>query len=170
MHRNSRLKKSNEMHLYADIYLLLNYSTRFGRPWRPSSGVHKTVIAACGTVHTIREAWSSLRYRSYYLGSLEQPLVQVILSGKLGTASGTGHTIWEAWSSLRYRSYYLRSLEQPLVQVILSGKLGAASGTGHTIWEAWSSLWYRSYYLGSLEQSLVQIILSEKQAFSSVTK
>ena len=53
MHRNSRLKKSNEMQQYADIYLLLNYSTCFGRPSCPSSGVHKTVVAASGTDHTI---------------------------------------------------------------------------------------------------------------------
>jgi len=38
---------------YADIYLLLNYCTCFGRPSRPSSGVHKTVVAASGTGHTI---------------------------------------------------------------------------------------------------------------------
>jgi len=31
------------MQQYADIYLLLNYSTCFWRPSRPSSGVHKTV-------------------------------------------------------------------------------------------------------------------------------
>jgi len=30
---------------YADVYLLLNYSTCFGYPSRPSSGVHKTVFA-----------------------------------------------------------------------------------------------------------------------------
>jgi len=48
-----RLKKSNEMQQYADIYLLLNYSTCFGRPSRPSSGVHKTVVSASGTDHTI---------------------------------------------------------------------------------------------------------------------
>ena len=53
VHRNSRLKKSNEMQLYAHIYLLLNYSTCFGRPSRPSSGVHETVVAASGTDHTI---------------------------------------------------------------------------------------------------------------------
>ena len=53
VHCNSRLKKSNEMQQYADIYLLLNYSTCFGRPARPSSGVHKTVVAASGTDHTI---------------------------------------------------------------------------------------------------------------------
>ena len=53
MHRNSRLKKSNKMQLYADIYLLLNYSTCFGRPSRLSSGVHKTVVAASGTEHTV---------------------------------------------------------------------------------------------------------------------
>jgi len=53
VHRNSRLKKSNEMQQYADIYLLLNYSTCFGRPSRPSSGVHKNVVATSGTDHTI---------------------------------------------------------------------------------------------------------------------
>jgi len=41
------------MQLYADIYLLLNFSTCFGRPSRPSSGVHKTVVAASGTDHTM---------------------------------------------------------------------------------------------------------------------
>ena len=48
-----RLKKSKEMQQYAGIYLLLNYSTCFGRPSRPSSGVHKPVIAASGTDHAI---------------------------------------------------------------------------------------------------------------------
>ena len=56
IHRNSRWKKSNEMQQYADIYLLLNYSTCFGRPSRPSSGVHKTVAAASGRDHSIWEA------------------------------------------------------------------------------------------------------------------
>jgi len=51
--KGSRLKKSNEMQQYADIYLLLNYSTYFGRPSRPSSGVHKTLVTASGTDHTI---------------------------------------------------------------------------------------------------------------------
>jgi len=41
------------MQQYADIYLLVNYSTCFGRPSRPSSGVHKTVVAASGTDHTV---------------------------------------------------------------------------------------------------------------------
>jgi len=52
VHRNSTLKKSNKKRLYAGIYLQLNYSTCFGRPSRPS-GVHKTVVAACGTDHTV---------------------------------------------------------------------------------------------------------------------
>jgi len=59
MHRNSRLKKSNEMQQYGDIYLLLNYSTCFGRPSR-QSGVHKTVVAASGTDHPL------IYTRSYY--------------------------------------------------------------------------------------------------------
>ena len=74
----SRLRKSNKMQQYADIYLRLNYSTCFGRPSRPSSGVHKTVVAAPGTDHTLWGAsflkrdhvWESLlpRYSklSYY--------------------------------------------------------------------------------------------------------
>jgi len=44
------------MQQYADIYLLLNYCTCFGRPSRPSSGVHKTVVAISGTDHTNCEA------------------------------------------------------------------------------------------------------------------
>ena len=48
-----RMKKSNEMQQYEDIYLLLNYSTYFGRPSHPSSEVHKTVVAASGKDHTI---------------------------------------------------------------------------------------------------------------------
>jgi len=59
VHLNSRLKKSNEMQQYADIYLLLNYSTCFGRSSRLSPGVHKTVFAASGTDHTIWEATCS---------------------------------------------------------------------------------------------------------------
>ena len=41
------------MQQYPHIYLLLNYSTYFGRPSRPSSGVHKTVVTTSGTDHTI---------------------------------------------------------------------------------------------------------------------
>ena len=59
-HRNSRLKKPNEMQQYADIYLLPNYSTCFGRPSRPSSGVHKTVVVASGTDHTM---WGASFFR-----------------------------------------------------------------------------------------------------------
>ena len=53
VHRNSRLKKFNEMQQYAGIYLPLNYSKCFGRPSRPSSGVHKTVVTVSGTHHTV---------------------------------------------------------------------------------------------------------------------
>jgi hypothetical protein len=47
--------KPNKMQQHADVYLLLNYSTYFGRPSRPSSGVHKTVFAVTGADHTIGE-------------------------------------------------------------------------------------------------------------------
>jgi len=43
------LKKSNKIQQCADIYLPLNYTTCFARPSRPSSGFHKTVVAASGT-------------------------------------------------------------------------------------------------------------------------
>ena len=57
--QKSRLKKFNEMQQYADIYLLLNYSTRLGRSSRPSSGVHKNVVAASGTDHTVKyKSWT----------------------------------------------------------------------------------------------------------------
>jgi len=39
------------MQQYAGIYLLQNYSTCFGCPSHPSSGVHKTVTVASGTGH-----------------------------------------------------------------------------------------------------------------------
>ena len=38
------------MQKYTAIYLLQNHSTCFGCPSHPSSGVHKTVTAASGTV------------------------------------------------------------------------------------------------------------------------
>jgi len=47
------LIRSNKMQQYAGIYLLKNYSTSFGCPSHPSSGVHKTVTEASGTGHTI---------------------------------------------------------------------------------------------------------------------
>jgi len=49
----ARLKKSNKIQQCADIYLLLNYPTYFGRPLRPSSGIRKTVVAVSGTDRTI---------------------------------------------------------------------------------------------------------------------
>jgi len=41
------------MQQYAGIYLLKNYSTCFGRPSHPSSGVHEVVTGASGTGHSI---------------------------------------------------------------------------------------------------------------------
>jgi len=69
-----RLKKSNEMQQYADIYLLLNYSKCFGRPSRPSSEGHKTVVATSGTDHSICEAHFFKRdqIRTPYLVTFEE--------------------------------------------------------------------------------------------------
>ena len=67
------------MQQYADIYLLLNNPTRFGRPSRPLSGVHKTVVAATGTDHTI---WGASFLKRDQMSTV--------------AASGTDHTIWGA--------------------------------------------------------------------------
>ena len=42
------------MQQYAGVYLLQNYSTRFGCLSHPSSGVHQTVNAPSGTGHSVR--------------------------------------------------------------------------------------------------------------------
>ena len=47
--KDHTLIRSNKMQQYAGIYLLQIYSTCFGCPSHPSSGVHKTVAAASGT-------------------------------------------------------------------------------------------------------------------------
>ena len=52
VHRDSVLIRSNKMQQYTGIYLPQVYSTCFGRPSRPSSGVEKTVTAASGTGHS----------------------------------------------------------------------------------------------------------------------
>ena len=94
VHRNSRLKKSNETQQYADIYLLLNYSTYFGRPSRPSSGVHKIAVAASGTDHTIWVASYLLINYSTCFGRPSRPSSGVHKT--VVAASGTDHTIWGA--------------------------------------------------------------------------
>ena len=51
------------------MYLLLNYCTCFGRPSRLSSGLHKTVVAASGTDHTLWEAiFHQIRTQSLFGG------------------------------------------------------------------------------------------------------
>ena len=52
--------------------LLLNYSTYFGRPSRPSSGIHKTVVAASGTDHTI---WGASFFKRDHLGHVWRSLL-----------------------------------------------------------------------------------------------
>ena len=51
--KNCILIRFHKMQQYAGTYLLQNYSTCFGCPSHPSSGVHKTVTAASGTGHNI---------------------------------------------------------------------------------------------------------------------
>jgi len=62
--RGSILIRSNKMQQYAGIYLLQIYSTFFGCPSHPSSGVHTTVTAASGTGHS-NSATTSTRGCSY---------------------------------------------------------------------------------------------------------
>ena len=52
VHRDSVLIRSDKMQQHAGIYILQVYSTCFGRPPRPSSGVQKTVTTASGTGHS----------------------------------------------------------------------------------------------------------------------
>ena len=54
VHRDSILKRSNEMQQYAGVYLLQNYSTCFGCLSHQSGGVHQTGTAASGTAHSVR--------------------------------------------------------------------------------------------------------------------
>jgi len=62
------------MQQYAEIYLLLNYFTCFGLPSRPSSGVHKTVVAASGADHTV---WGASFLKRDHVVTLEEaPPVQ----------------------------------------------------------------------------------------------
>jgi len=81
------LKNSNKMQQYVDVYLLLNYCTCFGPPSRPSSGVHKTVVTASGTDHTVwgRKLPQTWRNKDWF-GTVSvtvghklwfQPLVQI---------------------------------------------------------------------------------------------
>ena len=60
------------MQLYADIYLLLNYSSGFRRPSHPSSGVYETVVALSAADHIIGEAsFSSVNIKSIFGHVLE---------------------------------------------------------------------------------------------------
>ena len=94
MHRNSRLKKSNKMQQYADIYVLLNYSTRFRHTSRPSSGVHKTVVAASGTDHTVRGASFIKRDQiSPYLVTFEE----ACSSDSMICTRGCNYSIMYSW-------------------------------------------------------------------------
>ena len=57
------------MQQYADIYLLQVYSTCFGRPSRPSSGVQISETAASGTGHvTVQQPTSNVAYLGHFGG------------------------------------------------------------------------------------------------------
>jgi hypothetical protein len=58
----SILITSNEIQLYAGVYLLQNYSTYFECPSYPSSGVHQIVTAASGTGFGVRASTFRQRY------------------------------------------------------------------------------------------------------------
>ena len=88
------------MQQYAGIYLLQVYSTCFGRPSRPSSGVQKTVTAASGTGHsngavnkylyTVASCWI-LSIQSHDARSHEYKIVNGVL---LFLAMGRLFCIW----------------------------------------------------------------------------
>ena len=86
------------MQQYAYIYLLLNYSTCFGRPLRPSSGVHKTVVATSGTDHTI---WGASFFKRDHVVTFEEEIT------KRNRPSGV---ICSNWRRTRHRyKHMLRS-------------------------------------------------------------
>ena len=101
---SSWLKKSNEMQHYVDIYLLLNYSTCFGRPSRPSLGVHKTVVAASGTDHTI---WGARFLKNGQIRTGVGPSVPYLMMGAMDTRNMYSnlavnkylHTVASRWIS-----------------------------------------------------------------------
>ena len=60
------------MQQYADIYLLLNHSTCLGRPSHPSSGVHKTVVAASGSLqYDLYQRLQLQNYVSLMMGAMD---------------------------------------------------------------------------------------------------
>ena len=65
------------MQQYAGIYLLQNYSTRFGCPSHPSSEVHKTVTAAFGTGHII---WATAFLRGLIRPRWRKVVAQILWS------------------------------------------------------------------------------------------
>jgi len=82
------------MQLYTDIYLLLNYSTCFGRPSRPSSGVHTTVVAAscttvcvCGRVSVA--TLLKIRNHGFEVGSDVTVLAEIQRKIPMSESSGT---------------------------------------------------------------------------------
>jgi len=98
MHCKSSLKKSNKMQQDADIYLLLNYSTCFGRPSCLSSGVHKSVVAASGTGHTVWEAsfFKRDQIRTYYLVTFEEACSPDSMTCTRGCNCGFLYSWWWA--------------------------------------------------------------------------
>jgi len=95
--RQSRLKKSNKMQQNAEIYLLLNYSTCFGRPSHPSSRVHKAVVAASGTDYTIWETrFFKLDQISPYLVTFEEACFPVSMICTRGCNYNFMHYWWWA--------------------------------------------------------------------------
>jgi hypothetical protein len=98
-HSEARLKKSDEMQQNEDTYLLLNYSTCFGLPSRPSSGIHKKVVAASGTYHTIWGADASVfaarRIQAFRLVHQGRPRRRWVYNIRMDLQEvGCGHVDW----------------------------------------------------------------------------
>jgi len=97
------------MQQYADIYLLRNYPTCFGRPSRPSSGVHKTVVAASGTDRTVKYKKLNLK-RNINLQGVRQ----------VGSTYGGGGV--RRNTTVLYRTYYADDMFRPLWVIFRSQK------------------------------------------------
>ena len=81
------------MQQYADIYLLLNYCTCFGRPSPQSSGEHKTVVASSSTDHII---WRAIFFKRDQIRTYLVTFEEDWSPDGIVAASSTEHIILES--------------------------------------------------------------------------
>jgi len=108
--KKSRLKKSNKMQQYADIYLLLNYSTCFGRPSRPSSGVHKTVVTASGTGKT---NWDASFFKRDQIRAYLVTFEEVCSPDSMICTRGCNYSFMHGTTNIKQKIWLLQNKYRP---------------------------------------------------------